>query len=74
MSPRLPAAEDFGSLVAFKPDHRARGDFGPSDAAQERKKPRAFMSKTAASASCEPRPPHALNALRDGASCSGKLW
>jgi hypothetical protein len=40
----------------------------------KRKKPRVPNMKTAASASMKPQPINALNALRDGASCSEGLW
>jgi len=48
--------------------------FGLIQVRRKRKKPRVSQLETAASASKKPQPINALNALRDGASCSERLW
>jgi hypothetical protein len=50
------------------------GDLVSNSKAQNHKKPHVSCSKTAASASYETKPINALNALRDGTSCSERLW
>jgi hypothetical protein len=42
--------------------------------APRQKKPRVSGEETAASASMKPQPINAWDALRDGATCSERLW